>query len=438
MDGVSFLIAAPLENDCVVTTSDYLPVHVFYPTEQKGPVRLLLHAEFLVKSDRTAIMPSFNAWVAADSLTVSADSCDQQNRRAVVALLWLCNADFSPPRRMNLMSRKKRIEQVKALPIVPVGGCLLKEYDLSGRIVTWKPDAGVGNLPDRLPLTFVEDWFRDRIRNETEQESRSRSSRKELGIEEPGADVIQRAVGQAIDLYWKDRQGDPGRFLRFIIEQDWHETSEASEELTRCPVPLSQPMQGEAWAEAGNAYFGREWGNDLLAKLYDGVTAVQWVASYDTATVDWAKRRRVLEWLGVAHCPRILDEDQRSFVRQLPEGCGQWKQYLDTARDRFDRHVERIATVSQMDHLTIYNLDVARGVLLIDLVAQHWESYYRNRGEVTADGKSIREQNYRHWQVKSKWWWEICERLPLPRIDGCAEYFPLTALWLLKNEQSGP
>lgn len=56
-EGVSFLIAAPLENNCVLPTSDYLPVHVFYPTEQNGPVRLLLHAEFLVKSDRTALMP---------------------------------------------------------------------------------------------------------------------------------------------------------------------------------------------------------------------------------------------------------------------------------------------------------------------------------------------------------------------------------------------
>ena len=56
-DGLSFLIAAPIENDCVVPTTEYLPVHVFYPTEQKGPVRLLLHAEFVVKSDRTALMP---------------------------------------------------------------------------------------------------------------------------------------------------------------------------------------------------------------------------------------------------------------------------------------------------------------------------------------------------------------------------------------------
>ena len=47
-DGVGFLTAAPLAKHCIAPTKDYLPVHVFYPTEQKGPVRLLLHAEFLV------------------------------------------------------------------------------------------------------------------------------------------------------------------------------------------------------------------------------------------------------------------------------------------------------------------------------------------------------------------------------------------------------
>jgi hypothetical protein len=82
-----------------------------------------------------------------------------------------------------------------------------------------------------------------------------------LGIAEPGADVIQCAVERAIEQYWNDRQGDPGRFLRFILEQDWHETAYASPSLRRCPVPLSQPVHGDAWAEAKKAYFGREWGN---------------------------------------------------------------------------------------------------------------------------------------------------------------------------------
>ncbi len=550
-DGVGFLIAAPLETDCVVPTSAYLPVHVFYPTEQEGPVRLLLHAEFLVKSDRTALMPvdgnPFNAWVAdrlayhvcsfvndayrpetpsshaallvpfadrtshpvaenlwrrisdeakkylrvadvercqrlcleearliSDSVSHPLartlleatsvrgqllhpsfdDDCEAQealrelgckeihDQDLMVAiaenadllsadreLVWLCWKWLAAwVRDLYGEEHRKRIERVKALPIVPVGNQLLKSSDLTGRIVTWKPDAGVHDLPDWLPLTFVEDWFRDRIQNEAEQESPVMKLSKELGIAEPGADVIQRAVGRAIEQYWRDKQGDSGRFLRFILEQDWHETGDASPSLRRCPVPLSQSVRGEQWAEAGNAYFGREWENDLLAKLYDGVTAVAWVASDGTPTIDGANRRRVLEWLGVAHCPRILEEPQRT-VWQLPEGCDQWKQYLYTAKDYYGRHVERI-TVSQMDHLAVDNLDVARGVLLISLVAQHWEAYYRKRAEVAAEGSHSRERYYRSWQVKAKWWWEVCERLPLSKRGKSDDHIALAKLWL--------
>jgi hypothetical protein len=384
-DGVSFLIAAPLKNGCVIPTSDYLPIHVFYPTEQKGPVRLLLHAEFLVKSDRTAIMPldanRFNAWVAdrlayhvckfvnesfhpespsshaallvpfgdrashpiaqnlwqliadkakgdlrlADvnaqqrlplsearliSVSVCADVArtlleatsvrgrllhpafddDKKARKALKELgckeihdqdlmkaiaenaeslaadkqwVWACwewLADWAAQEPYG-EEHRKRIECVKMLPVVPINGSLVKASDLSERIVTWRPDDGVGNLPDWLPLTFVEDWFRDRIQNEAERKSPIKNLIEELGIAEPGADVIQCAVERAIEQYWNDRQGDPGRFLRFILEQDWHETAYASPSLRRCPVPLSQPVHGDAWAEAKKAYFGREWGN---------------------------------------------------------------------------------------------------------------------------------------------------------------------------------
>lgn len=552
-DGVGFLIAAPLENVRVVPTSDYLPVHVFYPTEQKGPVCLLLHAEFLVKGDRTALIPMdgspFNAWVADrlayhvckfvdDSYRPESPSShtallvpfQDRTSHPVAENLWrrvadeakkcLRLADVEGYQRLSLEEARlvsvsvrpdlartllqatsvrgqllhlsfdndkkahkalselgckeihdqdlmaaiaenadslaaetqwvwacwewldawvakerygeahsKRIERGKALPIVPVGGRLLKASDLAGRIVTWKPDTGVGNLPDWLPLTFVEDWFRDRIRDEAQQESPAKKLSKELGIAGPGADVIQRAVGQAIEQYWKDNQGDPGRFLRFILEQDWHETAEVLSSLRRCPVPLSQSVRREQWAEAGNAYFGREWGNDLLAELYKGMKEVAWVANDGPAT-DSDKRRSVLEWLGVACCPRILKECQKGNVRQLPEGCDRWKRYLETAQDYCGRRVERIKSVSRMDHLTLGGVDARQGSLLIRLIAQLWVAYYRDHAEVTAEGTQGREQNYRSWRIKAKWWWEICEILPLPRRDGCAEHVALTALWL--------
>ncbi len=548
-DGVSFLIAAPIKDNCVVATEDYLPVYVFYPTEQKGPVRLLLHAEFLVKSDRTALIPvdsnPFNAWVA-DRLAEHVCKFVNQSYRSeapsshaallvpfedreshtVANALWqriaekaqgdlrladvegrqhltlgearLISVSVRPDLARTLLEatgvreqllhrsfdddnearnalkelgckeisdrdlmeaiaenavslaanpewvwacwewlaawvgkepygekHKERLEQAKSLPIVPIDGSLVKASDLAGHIVTWKTDRGVGDLPDWLPLTFVEDWFRDRIQNEAKQKSSIKELSKELGIKEPGADVIQRAVGLAIEQYWKDKLGDPRRFLHFILEQDWHETAEALPELRRCPVPVKDGT----WAEAEKAYFGTEWGNDLLADLYASVANVPWVADVEA---DWDKEkcRRVLQWLGVANCPRIVEECRDHRVWQLPKGCDQWKQYLDTAKDCDGRPVHWIATVSKLDHLDIDNLDTAHGVSLICIIAKNWKAYYDNRAMIHAGGRFSRERYYRQWEVKSKWWWEILERLRLPTRDGGGKHIPLAALWL--------
>lgn len=553
-DRVGFLIAAPLENDCVAPTNDYLPVHVFYPTEQSGPVRLLLHAEFLVKSNRTALMPidgsPFNAWVAgrlarhicdfvngsyrpakpsghaallvpfgdrashpvaehlwtriaaeaqgqvrlADvearqrltvpearllAVTVRADLARtvleatnvraqlvhpafDDDKEAQEALRQLgCkgirdddlmaaiaqNADSRVADRQWIWAcwewlaawvakapygeeHRRRVERAKALPVVPIRGTLVKASDLAGRIVTWKPDAGVGNLADWLPLAFVDEWFRDRIQTEAAPESSTRKLCAELGITEPGGNVIQSAVGRAIDHYWRNRHGHPERFLRFILEQDWHDTSDAaSSELQRCPVPISKPIQGEPWSEAGRAYFGREWGNDLLADLYADMEIVPWVADVDVRG-DKAKARRALEWLGVAHCPRIVEDQQECTVWQLPEGCGGWRRYLEAAQHACGRRVARVKRVQSMEHLALAGLDARLGSLLIRLIAQHWTAYYRRHAEVTAEGTQGRERWYRSWPVKAKWWWEVSDRLPLPRRDACAAHVALAALWL--------
>jgi hypothetical protein len=551
-DEVSFLIAAPLENDCVVPTSDYLPIHVFYPTEQKGPVRLLLHAEFLVKSDRTTIMPMddnpFNAWVAdrlayyvckfvnysyrpespsshaallvpfpdrtshpvaenlwrrvadeakrclrlADvegcqrlsldearlvSVSVRTDLArtlleatsvrgrllhlafddDKEARKALRELgckeihdqdlmaaidknagslaadtnwVWDCLewvAAWVAEERYG-QEHYKRIERARLLPLVPVEGRLLKASDLAGRIVTWRPDAGVGNLPDWLPLTFVDDWFRDRIKQEIKNNTYVGQLCKDLKIDEPGEDVIQHAVGKAIEQYWKDKQGDPGRFLDFILKQNWHEMHEASESLKRCPVPLSQYVQGETWAEARKAYFGKEWDNNLLADLYNGIEDVAWVAS-DNTSEDKEKRRRVLEWLGVAYCPRILDVAQDKGVCELPKECDKWKQYLAKANDPEGRRVDRVQ-VSRMEHLEIEKLDVHHGGLLIRLIVRHWAKYYSDRSQVSAGGTRGSERYYRSWRVNAWWWWEVCERLRMPERDGSNGGKALVELWL--------
>ncbi len=551
-NGVDFLIAAPLADGCVTPTSEYLPVHVFYPTEQKSPVRLLLHAEFLVKSDRTALIPidesPFNAWVAKrlacricqfvnnayrretpSSHVVLLAPFEDMESHPVAKTLWqyiaevakrhLRLADIKGEQRLtvgeatlisvtarpdlarkllestdvrgrllhysfdgdkgarkalkvlgceevrdkdvletiseNAASRatdtrwiwacwewlaawvgekpygdehRERVEQIKELPVVPVTGHLLTLSDLTGRIVTWRADNQTKDFPDWLPLTFVDDWFRDRIQHLKEQEDAVKKLSKELGIKEPGTDVVQRAVGQAIEQYWKDKSGDPARFLTFILEQDWHETSIASSALQRCPVPLSYPLQNEEWAEAKKAYFGREWGNDLLAELYDGIEAVAWVRN-DGAEDPHGKRHKVLEWLGVADCPRVVKEAGETYIWRLPDDCDDWKKYLETVRDICGRRVEMIDVISRIDHLAVAGLNRVRAVSLVRSLAKYWKECYHDKLEITAKVTKGREQYYRPWQVKAKWWWEVCERLVLP-VRGYAEHIRLTHCWL--------
>jgi hypothetical protein len=552
-DGVCFIIAAPIENGCVVPTSSYLPVHVFYPTEQKSPVPLFLHAEFLVKSDRTTIIPvgnsPFNKWVAErlaahvcsfvnDSYRPDQPSChvallapfEDRESHPVTQDLWqriaskakveLRLADREARKRLTvegarlisvsvradlartileatsicdcLLHRefdsdegarsalkelgcseitdqelmeaitkhadslssdkqwvwacwewlaawvaekpygdehKRRIDRVKTLPLVPVNGVLVKASDLAGRIVTWELEKDVDELPDWLPITFVENWLRDRVEKESLQGSLVKKLCEELGIIEPGKDVIQRALGKAIEQFWKDKQGGPGRFLRFILEQDWYETLEATTALQRCPVPLTKPIDGEAWVEARKTYFGREWRNDLLADLYAHIETVLWVAA-DGVHENKETLHYTLEWLGVTRYPRIIVERKETSIWQLPEDCCEWKEYLKTARDGDGRDVERVGEVSSIDHLILGYLDPALGALLIKLIAQYWAAYYRSYSEVTAWGRLSKERNYRKWEVKAKWWWEICERLSLPRGDVYTEFVSLTDLWL--------
>jgi hypothetical protein len=542
-DGVSFLVAAPLKNGRIVSTTDYLPVHVFYPTEQKGPVRLLLHAEFLVKSDRTALMPvdsnSFNAWVADrlahhvckfvnDSYRPEAPSShaallvpfEKRASHPVANALWkriaekaqtdLRLADIEGQQRLTLgearlisvsvrpdLARtlleatsvlgqllhrsfdedkearnalreldckeirdqdlmeaiaekavslaanpdlvwacwewlaawvakepygdehKKRIERVKALPIVSIDGSLLKVSDLAGRIVTWKPNAGVGNLPDWLPLTFVDDRFRDRIQKESKEKSTVKKLSEELEIKEPGADVMQRAVGLAIEQYWKNKQGDPGRFLRFILGQDWHETAEALPELRRCPVPV----RGATWAEAQKAYLGTEWKNDLLERLYEGQDDIAWVLRMGGNA---ERERAILEWLGCAAYPRVVKDRGSNGngipANQLPDQCDEWRKTFPHT----DGRTPTVDAIGRLEAVTIEKLNDAQVCALLALLAKHWEDYYKVRSQA-----QLRWFYYtdRWCSVCAFWWFQILHRVR-PRTRSGSASAALADCWL--------
>jgi len=293
----------------------------------------------------------------------------------------------------------------------------------------------VDKLPDWLPLTFVDTWFRDRIKS-IEDKHPVQLLCKKLGINAPGPDVVQEAVGEAIVQYWKDQRGDPKRFLDFIMDQDWHETSDASSNLQRCPVPLSRPVQDGEWAEARNAYLGSGWGNDLLADLYADIESIAWVKN-DSKEDDISKRRQVMEWLGVFSCPRIIKHNGAE-VHKLPEGCEEWRQYLNTARDPYGRYVRKIDDVARIDHISVVRLGQRQSISLLRLIVKHWVKYYSPEVKVRAHGTQGRETTYRQWDVNAFWWWEVCARLTAPRRNRDEESVSLKDMWLpdKKNQKA--
>lgn len=557
-DGVNFLVAAPFETDYIVPTKEYLPVHVFYPTEQKGPVRMFLHAEFLVKSDRTALIPiennPFNQWVAerlghhvcgfvqdtysseepsrhlrlllpfedkdthpvaaalwkhiakkaraylkvgnvkgnqrlkiaqAKLISVSVDAGrarrllettelgrylshetfdnDKEARKAIKALkcheihdqgmmkviadygtskaadrewTWICWEWIAAwvAEKPHGDENKMRIEAAKGLPLVPVIGCLQRCANLVDHIVTWRDDEAPNNLPDWLPLTFLDDWFRDRVAVLTEDKSDPANSPvlnllKNLEIKKPGNDVIQRAVVQAIGKYWEDNEGDPGRFLNYILQQDWYEIAEPAKDLQRCPVPAAyEGSEGIIWAEAGTVYFGGHWNNETLACLYMGNPNIPFVSLLDSAQ-SIEIQRAVLAWLGVVDFPRVIEDKIERYVGQMPQDCGDWKAHLQKSYDNYHgRAVEKVKSISRFDHITVKELDASRSTALVALVAINWDSYYRAKSEVMAYGAHARERRYRFWEIKAKWWYEVCQLLNLPLRKPL--HAPLSECWL--------
>jgi hypothetical protein len=536
-DGVGFLIAAPVQNDAPKPTEEYLPVHVFYPTEETGPVRLLLHAEFLVKSDRTALLPfagtSFNTWVAerlafyvcefvnasfrpdtpsthaamlvpfgdrdshpvaeelwqhisskaktalrladvegcqrlavGEARLISVSVCrglartvieatdvrhqllhasfdaDKEARKALkelgcegisdqelmvtiaenadrlradeqwVLACWEWLAEWVA--KASYGEDKERILKVKELPLVPVGRCMKKLSDLGGRIVTWKSGVEVDKLPDWLPLTFVDTWFRDHIKSK-EDNHPIRSLCEQLKIKAPEPDVVQKAVGKAIAQYWKEPRGDPKRFLDFIMDQDWHETSDASSNLQRCPVPLSRPVQDGEWAEARNAYLGSEWDNDLLADLYADIESIAWVKN-DLKDDDISKRRQVMEWLGVFSCPRVVND---------PNGLECEKQRVGRALPYCTKHRD-IDEPKVLEHLDINRLRPAQAIALVKLLRRHWGDYYSSESILSV---GYRYYGWHNHSVDSLWWYRVKEYLPLP-LRQSPDTAPLRPCWL--------
>jgi len=544
-NGIGFLVAAPLNESGVVhPTEEYPPVHVFYETEEKAPVRLLLHAEFLVKSDRTALIPierdPFNGWVAdrlaelviafvqgqydqrdrgahlrlllpleerdthpvakslwdrlaacakeslrlpdasgelklscaeARLLSVSAEhgrarqileaapdgagllhealDDDDEARKALEALgcqkitnrgvleaigsavsvkaddpdwIWTCWEWLAAWAAEGPYGdeHKKRLDRVKELPLLPMEGNLRPVGSLSG-IVTWRDKDFAGEVPEwlRSHLSFVDDWFRDRI-TKLPEKAPVRELLSELDIKPPGKDALKRGLEKAIVAYWKKPDDNPARFFEYLMRAGWEEEGErSSEELCWCPVKARiEGKSSPEWVRAGEAYFGREWDNPLLTELYEGVAGIAWVQPLD---LERDKVRRVLEWLQVISHPRLLKDK-----REHPDEHQRLSTHI--SGDAYPPHSPPEPLF--LDRLHADELTTKQAVSLFCLLSENWSRYYGSGHEISICCHGPRGGWRSSQTVPALWWEQIKNNVKPPLVSNRARPAPPSKCWL--------
>lgn len=541
---VVFLVAAPVNSEGKVTSvENSIKIHVFYPTEERSPVSVLMHAEFLVKSDRTAVIPvkdsKFNSWTAdrlADLLVEFVNGChDTTDPAAHLKLLAPIDSLDSSPTTSDLWNRilrsakeklrlpdatgslnltvdearmlavsvekerarrilegtpagtrlvhesvdsnteakealrklgcrsisdnellaiiaeqsqkkaqdpdwlwvcwywlaywfadkpwgnenKLRKEHLQKLPLIPIAKTVLSREAMRGRIITWRDGSSEDNIPDWVPLSFVDNWFRDRIVS-LEKNDPVTELRSELGVGDPGENAVLQAVGKAIEEYWKEPKGEPGRFLDFLLASDWVDRFDPSPGVRRCPVPAHLLGDDEEhWVETCTAYFGQQWGEELLVQVYEGVKGVPWVRPHHTA--DTRKTRDVLEWLGVTPYPKMVADtsaDAMKIERRRIENTIYG--YVREIKCKPPLVLDKVGDLASLDRQQASSLLV--------LLTLNWETYYRGRSEITITYTP--QSRWRHHTVTTGWWKRVQLELIPPLVNNYAQPAPLDACWL--------
>ncbi len=546
---VSLLVAVPVSDAGVVQPAPSgLPLHVYYATENASPLRMLLHADFVVKSDRSDIIPPeksrFNEWLSdklaehivccvdkwhtdaepaaslrllrlqsrAESESVGrhlwqrmiehakrtlrlpdttghralrcAEACfvsttaarslarqmfaraECNNRlvhesleadndaRAVMReldctrlddektfelirseglglaaeheQLWLCwcwVAQWVPENRKRDYTEKdnaeKRSKRLRALPILPVGGSIVCFDELDDGTLTWRtPELGV-SLPDWLPLRFVDDWFRDQMSAISTDDPLWRLQ-GEVGIKNPQKNVVVDALTRSITGYWKDRSGEPGRFLCLIRNLGLHEKGERPAGFAACPVSVRiESGRENRWARADESYFGREWNKLLLDELFRAAQGIDWVHR-PVIDADAEQYAALLEWLGVVEYPRLVPRSSLTTDETERERYRMSRALKDCTR------IEELPPSLMLQHTEVARLDAGSSVILIRLLARHWARYRQHKQvRVRYFYRSARSED-----VDAKWWIELRERLILPQTVNHATPAVLTDCWL--------
>lgn len=379
---VSVAVATMLNAEGQVTPlSAPIMLHVYYPTEEPAPIPALLHADFVVKSDRTKIVPDFqfNAWLsgklaahvvdcvqqwysdsapaanlrlllltgdfansdtatnlwdrieacaksvlklpdASGKLVLTLDiacrvatsvapelarqisakcgyasrlvhpslEADTQARRVLDKLgcakltdddlfaaiagapdeiardadwVWTCwrwVAAWAAAQRQQDWrpdARNGRLTQLRKTRILPVSGQTITRESVGTNVLTWRDATFQLAMPEWMPLSFVDDWLRDKLLS-APTDSPLQVLLAELGVEEPTQKLLLKAVAHAIADFWKTKQGDASRFLGILEASNFHEQFDASETLQRCPIRATiEGKPGEFFVEARRAYF---------------------------------------------------------------------------------------------------------------------------------------------------------------------------------------
>ncbi len=547
---VSLVVASPVdEGGTPSQTEDPPTIYVYYPTEDVSPVSLLLHADFVVSSDRKRVISleknAFNRWVA-DNLAAATigfvnraynrrhpsahlrllEPHEQLEEHPMAKSLWNCLVNQarktlklpdvrgkrtlrlgqaripnvtigteharhileSTPLARKLVHRQfdndeeaveallalgcaevgddgllnciegitsgancdqellwscwqwlaewasdepygeghqKRVERIRALRILPMNDKVVSCDSVEDCIVTWRDERANADLPRWMPIRFLDDWFCSHI-SPLKPDAAVAKLMKDLHIAAPTPDVLARALGKAIELYWKRPRGRHSRFFQFLLEHHAEQWAGLQGNLRRCPIPARiAGRRGVKWVPAERAYFGQEWGNKHLQEVYKGGRGVMWAIPRSHPSK--AQQKSLLSALGVAECPRVVPSDSEKL--QLEE---------DRRISRgLPRHTHRDPTKEPLilDRLSLTKLSRSGATSLVALLALHWDDYYSSRTEIKLH--YFYYTGYWH-TVRALWWEQILEVFIPPQIGNLAPGTPLSQCWLPDKSVAQP
>jgi hypothetical protein len=545
-NGISFLVATPMDdNRSVIPLDDYIPIYVFYPAEKDiSPVPVLLHAEFIVKSDRTSIVPiekgSFNEWVANNLIRSFIDFIrnsyspdepsaflrllspfEERNSHPITQYLWTrivyhVKSDLLLPDRngsltlafenarlldvsveiikariilegssdrlqlihqsidgesnartalvemdieriddssfINAIERyskeklsdhdwiwncwewlsswitdkpwgeeyENRKMRLKKLTIIPISGDLHSIDKLDEFIVTWQNDNKSEELPEWLPIRFIDNWFRDKLLDKDEPNSEAIVKLiTEIGIKKPNVNTVLQSLIKAIKQWWDERDDKPQKYIEFLKTQNWHSNQQPIEGLNECPVETYfEHEEMSQWVKAGEAYFSQDWdGYDILA-LYQGDKSIAWVRKLET---DSEEDQLLYKWLGVVSYPRVIkekrgNENEHTRFRKFMVSGSYPKWYQPSPL--------------YLDRIFIEDLDVHQSIILIKIITKNWQNYFSNNYQVEVKCEGPRGGWKSSQSAPARWWEQLIEELKLPLLNNELTPGSLTACWL--------